>query len=144
MDYRGRTSATLDSNGAADTNERSIGDLLKDIAASIQQIVRSEIRLARMELTGSARRLRSSALMLAGGALFGIFGIAFILLAAMFALEIVLPAWLSALIVGVIALMGASVGFTVGRERMKTVHAPEQTIQTVKEDFQWMKEQVRS
>jgi len=144
VDYRGRTSATLEGSGAADLNQRSIGDVLKDIAASIQEIVRSEIKLAKVELTDRARRVRSSAVILGGGALFGIYGIAFILLAIMFALEIVLPAWLSALIVGALTLIGAGLGISIGRQRMKAVRAPEQTIQTVKEDLQWMKEQAKS
>ena len=146
MDYRGRTSAALeeDSRTAAASNGRSIADVLKDIGASIQDLVRWEIKLAKIEVADSARRARSSSILLAGGGLLGIFAIGFLLLAAMFALEIVLPAWLAALIIGVLLCVGAGAGLTVGRERWKAIQAPHKTMQTVKEDLEWMKEQAKS
>jgi uncharacterized membrane protein YqjE len=146
VDYRGRTSAALDqdSKSGAESNGRSIGDVLKDIGSGIQDIMRSEIQLAKIELADSARRVRSSSILLAGSGLLGIYAIGFVLLAALFALEIVLPAWLAALILGALLFVGAGIGIGVGRRRLKAVHAPHKTMQTVKEDLQWMKEQARS
>jgi uncharacterized membrane protein YqjE len=146
VDYRGRTSAAVDeeSRTAAEPAGRSIGDVLKDIGASIQDIVRWEIKLAKIELADSARRARSSSIMLASGGILGIFAIGFLLLAAMFALEIVLPSWLAALIIGALLCIGAGVGLGIGRDRLKAIQAPHKTMQTVREDLQWMKEQARS
>jgi hypothetical protein len=59
-------------------------------------------------------------------------------------LEIAVPAWAAALIMSAILLTGALVGISKGRKIFKTVHPPEKTIQTVKEDLQWMKEQAKS
>lgn len=140
MDYRGRTSAAPD----AESNGNSIFDVLKDIGKSLQEIVRSEIRLARIEMADSARRLRASAVMLVSGGILGLYALGFILLAALFALEIVLPAWLAALILGVLLVFGAAVAISIGRERLKGIRGPEKTMQTVKEDFQWTKEQAKS
>jgi Putative Actinobacterial Holin-X, holin superfamily III len=57
-----------------------------------------------------------------------------------------MPAWLAALIVAVVD--GAIAAFLVlrGRERVKqaTPLVPEQTIETVKEDAEWAKTQMRS
>lgn len=146
MDYHGRTSAALDDEArtAAESNGRSIGDVLKEIGASIQDIVRWEIKLAKIEVADSARRARSSSLLLAGGGLLGIFAMGFLLLAAMFALEIVLPAWLAALIIGALLCIGAGAGLSIGRDRWKAIQAPHKTMQTVREDLQWMKEQAKS
>lgn len=146
MDYRGRTSAALDeeSRTAAESNGRSIGDVLKDIGASIQDIVRWELKLAKIELADSARRARSSSILLAGGGLLGIYGIGFLLLAVMFALAIVLPWWAAALIVGGLLCIGAGIALSIGRERWKAIQAPNKTMQTVREDLQWMKEQAKS
>ena len=124
-------------------DQRSIGDILKDIGASLQQIIRSEIQLAKVEVTESARGARSAALMLATGGLFGLYALGFLLLTLMFALETVLPNWLAALIVGVLLLSAASIGISRGRQRMKAIRPPQNTLQTVKEDLQWMKEQPR-
>jgi uncharacterized membrane protein YqjE len=146
VDYRGRTSAALDeeTRSAAESNGRSIGDVLREIGASIQDIVRWEVKLAKIELADSARRARTSSMLLAGGGLLGIFAIGFVLLAALFALEIVLPAWLAALIIGALLCVGAGVALSVGRERLKAIQAPKKTMQTVREDLQWMKEQAKS
>ena len=138
MDSRGHTHAVLDAD------ERSIQDVVRDIVADIQNIVRSEIKLAKIELGETARGARSSAIALVGGGLIGIYAIGFVLLAAMFALEIVLPGWLAALIVGVVLAIGAAIGLSAGLKRLKTLRMPEKTIQTVKEDFQWTKEQAKS
>jgi uncharacterized membrane protein len=140
VDYRGHTSAAPDT----ESNGRSFSDILKDIGKSLEDIVRSEIKLAKLEVTQSVGRLRSASVMLAGGGLLAIFALGFILVAALFALEIVLPAWLAALILGVLLLGGAAVGVSIGLRRMKTIRGPQKTIQTVKEDLQWTKEQVRS
>jgi len=143
VDYRGHTSAALDEK-VADPNARSIGDVLKDIGNSIQDIVRWELKLAKIEVADSARRMRSSSILLAGGGLLGIYAIGFVLLAALMALEIVLPGWLAALIVGALSCIGAGIGISLGLRRLKQVRAPNKTMQTVREDLQWMKEQARS
>jgi uncharacterized membrane protein YqjE len=140
VDYRGRTSAGLEEESSG----RSITDMVKDIGAGIRDIVRSEIKLAKVEIADTAGRVRSASMMLASGGILGIFAIGFILLAAMFALEIVLPAWAAALILGVVLFVGAAIGIAGGRARLKTIRGPQKTMQTVKEDLQWIKEQARS
>lgn len=144
MDYPGNSSATLDTVNGVDSTERSIGDILRDIGTNIQQLVRSEIRLAKIELTDTLRRLQASSMMLVGGAVLGFFALGFLFLAAMFALEIVLAAWLAALILSVLLFAGAGLGITIGREQLRNVPVPEKTLQTVKEDLQWTKEQMKS
>jgi len=44
----------------------------------------------------------------------------------------------------VLAAIGAAIGISKGREVLKTVRPPEKTIQTVKEDLLWTKEQAKS
>jgi hypothetical protein len=62
------------------------------------------------------------------------------------ALNAIMPAWLAALIVAVI--YGAIAAFLAlrGRDKVKqaTPLVPEQTIETVKEDVEWAKTQMRS
>jgi len=146
VDYRESSAATFDAASVprAGSPERSIGEILKDIAAGVQDIVRFEIKLAKIELADTARRLRSSSALLAGAAVLGFFAIGFVLLAALFALEIALPAWLAALILGALLAAGAWIGMAAGWERLKKIQAPHKTMQTVREDLQWMKEQARS
>jgi tetrahydromethanopterin S-methyltransferase subunit C len=75
--------------------------------------------------------------LLAGGAL-----TAFLVLV----LSLFLDEWLAALVVGVLlAAVAAALGLA-GKERVEEMGTPlpEQTIETVKEDAAWMKEQAKS
>lgn len=139
MDYRGRNSPTL----ADESGDRSIRDILKDIGNGIQQIVRSEIKLARIEMTESARGARSAAISFGVGGVLGLYGLGFLLLTVMFALEIALPNWLAALIVGAASLIVAAIGISAGRKKFRTIKAPKKTMETLKEDLQWTKEQAK-
>jgi len=133
------SSGTLDAEG-----QRSISEVLKDVVSGIQQLIRSEIKLAKIEIAESMRPARSSAMFFATAGVCGLFAVGFVMLAAMFALEIVLPNWLSALIVGILLMVGAGLGVAMGRERFKSIPAPRKTMETVKEDLQWISEQPRS
>jgi hypothetical protein len=57
-----------------------------------------------------------------------------------------MPAWLAALLVAVVYGVIAAVLALRGRDRVKqaTPLVPQQTIETVKEDVQWAKNQTRS
>ena len=52
--------------------ERSIADVLSDIAGNIQQIVRAEMRLAKAELREDLAKVRSAVVLFACGAVAGI------------------------------------------------------------------------
>ena len=82
--------------------QRSVADVLQDIVANIQQIIRPEFRLAQVEIKEKASRASTPAIVLATGVVLGFYGLGFLLLAAVYGLSIVLPVWLSALIVGVV------------------------------------------
>jgi uncharacterized membrane protein YqjE len=145
MDSAGREAAgQLGSYSYGAKNERSIADVLRDIATNIQEIVRSEIRLARLELTEEGQKFITGARVLAIGAVVALYGVGFVLLAALFALELVLPTWASAIILGAVLLIAAWIAVSAGLRRLKTVKPPVKTMQTVKEDALWMKEQPKS
>jgi CelD/BcsL family acetyltransferase involved in cellulose biosynthesis len=72
-----------------------------------------------------------------------VFALGFVLLAIMFALEIVVAPWLAALLVAVGTGLISAPFVVVGKNRMSQVHGPERTVQTVKENIQWTRQQVR-
>lgn len=122
-------------------NEQSWSTLLERIIANVQEIVRSEVRLAKAELTQQGRIAAKAGSALAIGAVLGLFGGCFILVCIACALAIVLPWWLATLIVGLILLFVSSIFVVAGVNRMRTVRKPVQTIQSVKETVQWAKNQ---
>jgi hypothetical protein len=80
---------------------------------------------------------------LAAGAAVAYAGLLAILAAIILGLATVIPVWLAALLVGVIV---AGVGYLLvqkGQSDLKRQNLmPQQTIQTLKEDSEWMKEQL--
>jgi uncharacterized membrane protein YqjE len=129
---------------ATPQTQRSFADVLQDIVANIQQIVRSEVRLAQVEIKEKASRASKPASVLISGIVLALFGLGFLLLAAVYALSLVLPAWLSALIVAVVVGIIASGLIASGLTALKQINpVPEKTAQTMKENVQWAKDQMK-
>ena len=119
------------------TSEREFGSLLGEFFDQGKRLIRAEVTLAKTELRQEVTKFKAGGVMLGAGAvLLFIGGIAFMLFACA-ALATVLPWWAATLIVTVLFLaIGGGVAY-VGIQRMKQLHAPEKTIQTLKEDSQW-------
>jgi len=125
--------------------DRSLGDLFSDLSREITQLVRQEITLARTELGQTASKVGRDIGFLAVGGLVIYAGILVILGAIVIILATIgLPWWLSALIVGIVV---AGIGYFLLRRGLdalkKENFAPQKTIDTIKEDVEWAKEQTR-
>jgi hypothetical protein len=124
---------------------RGIGDLLGDLGRQMSTLVRREIDLARVEITGGISRLgRGAATAGIGGAVIYA-GVFFLLLAAVLGLvEIGMDAWLAALIVGavVVVIGGVMTAAGVGQIREANL-APTETAETVRENVEYVKEQIK-
>ena len=123
---------------------RSTMQLVRDIAADTQMLVRKEVELAKQELLEAvASRLMAVAALAAAG-LFGLFVLLFGALAAAAALDLVLPAWAAALIVAGGFLLLAAPAALLGIRKMKAPSIkPEETVRTVKEDVEWARAQLK-
>ena len=125
-------------------NGRSMGEVLQDIVANIQEIVRSEFRLAKAEIQEEAHKIARSSIPMGIGIVMALYAVGFILLAIVHGLSTVMEAWLAALIVSVAVLVASMTLIAAGRKRLKQVKVvPEKTIETVKENVQWAKGQIR-
>ena len=126
------------------SNGRTMTEVLQDIVANIQEIVRSEFRLAKVEIHEETTKAVRSSIPLVIGVLLSLYALGFILLAIVHALSMVVDAWLAALIVGAGVLVISMILVSVGRKRFKQVKVvPEKTVVTVKENVQWAKHQIR-
>jgi uncharacterized membrane protein YqjE len=125
-------------------NGRSMAEVLRDIVANIQEIFRSEFRLAKAEIHEETTKAVRSSVPLVMGVLLSLYALGFILLAIVHALAAVIDAWLAALIVGVAVLAISMILVSIGRKRLKQVNVvPEKTLGTVRENVQWAKHQIR-
>jgi uncharacterized membrane protein YqjE len=135
-----------DLKSTEDPRERSLPELLKRLSAETTQLVHQELDLAKVELTQKGRQAGAGARLFGTAAALGLAGLGALTACIILALNAVLPAWLAALIVAVVFGVIAAVLAVQGRDRVKQVTplAPEQTIETVKEDVEWAKTQTRS
>jgi hypothetical protein len=124
--------------------DRSITELLQDIVADVQQIIRSEILLAKTEVKEEAMHASKAGQLLAVGAVAGFYALGILLLFCVYALETVLVPWAAALIVAVTIALIAAVFLRVGIKQMRQVRpTPQRTIESVKENVQWVKNQAK-
>ncbi len=126
-------------------DDRSLGQLFGDLSRQLGNLVQKEIELAKTEVTTRVTTVgRDAAMLGAGGALaYGALLIALIAVALLL-IELGVSPWLSFLLVAAIVGIIAAVLIQRGRaELQKTDLAPRQTIETLKEDAEWAKQQVK-
>ncbi|MCY1075504.1 phage holin family protein [Archangium lansingense] len=116
---------------------RDLGSLLGEFFEQGKRLIRAEIALAKTELRQEVTKVK------AGGVMVGVGGLLLFIGALTFAafacvlLDLVMPLWAATLIVTVAFLaIGAGLAMA-GIKRIKEIHPPNQTIQTLKEDSQW-------
>jgi uncharacterized membrane protein YqjE len=123
--------------------DRPISTVLHDIVGNIQDIIRSEMRMAKTEFAEELGKSRSAAMMLGVGALMLIFGVLFVLLAIVYALSLVMAEWAAALIVGLGVGVIAAMCCVIGIRKFKTLRAAPRTVESVKENVEWAKQLTR-
>jgi hypothetical protein len=127
------------------SNERSLGELFGELAREITTLFRQEINLARTEMTHkAARAARNAGMLLAGGAV-AYAGVLAILAGVITLIARAgLPFWAAALIVGVIVAAGGAAIAMKGLNALRSEDlAPQETIETIKEDATWIQAQTR-
>lgn len=123
--------------------ERSLGELFSELASETGTLVRQEVALAQVELTKKAADVGKNVGYLVVGGAVGYAAALALIAALIIGLANFIPAWAAALvvggIVGVIAFMMISSALAALK---KTDLAPRETVETLKEDAQWLKNQV--
>ncbi len=107
-----------------DPRNASTGELIGTLTDQITTLVRDEVRLAQAEVTRKAKRLGVGAGLFGGAGLFAFLGLAALVTTAILALALVLPAWLSALIVAVVLFAVAGVLALVGKKDVQQASPP--------------------
>ena len=126
-------------------DDRSLGQLFGDLSRQMGTLVQQEIALAKTEMTSRVTSVGRDAAMIGAGAALGhaalLIGLVTI---GLILVELGLTPWLAFLIVTVAVGAIAAVLIQRGREQLKkTDVTPHETIQTIKDDAAWAKEQVK-
>lgn len=122
--------------GSADP---TLGELVSGMTADVGLLVRKELELAKAEVREEAKTSGKAAGMLGVAGLAAHFALLFVSLALAWGLAEILPTGFAFLLVGIAYAAVAAVFAMKGKERLREVRAPEQTIETIKEDVAWAK-----
>lgn len=98
--------------------------LLTDLRDDVVRLVTGEIALFKAEMTKKAKDLGIGAGMLVVALVLVLFGFGTLIAAAVLGLATVLPAWLAALIVGVVLILVAGILALVGVKKLKAGAKP--------------------
>jgi len=116
-------------------DDRSLGELFGDLAGQTGALVREEVALAKAELTQTATQAGKDIGVLVIGGAVAYAGLLALLAAVILALATVLPAWLAALIVGLVVAGGGALLLQRGRAALAHLDlAPRQTMATLAAD----------
>ncbi len=124
-------------NGAPARPKRSLLTLLTDVPALVQELFHREVELLKVEVIGKLKALGAGAGLLAGALVVLLFMIGVLLTAAVAALSLVLPLWLSALIVAAFLLIVAGILALIGYRVLKRgiPPIPKESIDSLQKDY---------
>jgi uncharacterized membrane protein YqjE len=119
----------------------ALSEIAGGLAGDIQDLVRGELSLARVELDRKLHGVILAAVSLVGGALVGFAGLVVLLEGGAAVLTFWLPGWASLLIVGaaIVAVGGLIARVALSRLSLKTL-TPDRTIASVQKDARMIKE----
>jgi hypothetical protein len=126
-------------------DERSLGELFSELSEKTSVLVRKEIELARHEITRSATDMARQSAMVGAGGIIAYAGFIVLLIGAAWLLtSLGLAAWIAFAIVGLVALLvGAFLAYRGFQTMKKLSVVPERTVETIREDVEWAKEQTQ-
>ena len=129
-----------------DLRSTSTAELVKHLSEQTSTLIRKELDLAKTELTEKGKVAGVGAGLLGGAAVVGLLALGALTACIILLLAKAMDAWVAALIVTAVYGAVAAVLALAGRDRVKAglPPAPEQTVESVKEDVQWAKKRARS
>ena len=134
--------------------QRSTLDLVKDLTNQASTLVHQEVELvklevrenvelAKVEMTEKAKTAGTGVALLTAAGVAGLLALGALSAFLILALDGVMPNWAAALCVAAIWMLAGGVLAAYGRRKIDEVGTavPSRTIETVKEDVEWLKHQ---
>lgn len=123
---------------------KPLGDLFSDLAGEMSELVRKEVTLAKVEIGQKARHIGKNVGYLVVGGAVAYAAMLAIIAGIVMLLDKVMPNWGAALLVGVV--VGIIGWLLIGKARaalQATDVTPQQTVESLKEDAAWVKQQIK-
>ena len=130
---------------AESADQRSLGELVKQLSEQSSELARKEVELAKAEMTLKAKRLGLGAGVFGGAGFLGIFAFAALTAALILLIATTVDPWLAALIVAAAYAAVAGVLALVGKRQVEeaTPPLPEQAMDSAKADVEEAKQRVQ-
>jgi uncharacterized membrane protein YqjE len=124
-----------------DPRDQPIGELLKQLSQETTTLVRQELELAKVEAAEKGKKAGVGAGMFGGAGVAGLLMLGSLTAFLILVLALAIPAWAAALLVTVVWAAVAGLLALKGRNQLREMGkpVPEKTVETVKEDVQWLK-----
>ena len=123
---------------------KPLGDLFSDLATNMSELVRKEVELAKLEVGQKAKYVGKNVAYLVVGGAVAYAAMLTVIAAIVMLLDKVMPNWGAALLVGIVV---AAVGWLLVSKALAALQAtdmmPQQTVETLKEDAAWVKQQIK-
>ncbi len=125
-------------------SEKPLGELFSDLASDMSNLVRQEVELAKVEVGQKAKHVgRNIGYLVVGGAI-AYAALLAVIAAIILLLDRVMPSWGASLLVGVVV---AGIGWLLIGKAVSALQqtdvTPRETVETLKEDAAWMKQQIK-
>ena len=125
--------------------QQSYGALLSGLLKDVQDLLRGEVRLAKAEIRDDVKTLAGGLGMLAAAAIISLVGLTVLMIGVAVLVTEWLEDWQAFGLVGLAVLVLAAIHGLIGKNRVSAANlAPDQTIESLKEDKQWVSQQVKS
>lgn len=122
----------------------SLGELFGQLTRDASTLIRQEVQLAKAELTAQAASAAKGAVLVLMAGLLAFLGLGTLVDALVIALAQHMAPWLAALIVAVGLFVVAGILVMMALPAFKNAaKGPKQTMETLKEDAQWAKDQMK-
>ena len=125
------------------TAQRSTRELIQEVIGDIQEIIRSEFRLAKTELKEEGGKAGMAGGMFAAGGLMAVMGLALLEGMCVMLLAMKMPLWIAFLVMAAVSLSAGGILFFAGMDRWRGLHPVQKTMTSLKEDLEWAKNQTR-
>lgn len=130
------TTVTDDPETTTREGSASTGQLVAKLSEDLSRLVRDELQLAQLEVSGKAKQAGIGVGVLGAAGLLAVYGGAALVATTILALGLVLDWWLAALVVAVALLVLAGIAGLVGKERVSggVPPTPQRTVDNVRRD----------
>ena len=123
---------------------KPLGDLFSELASEMSELVRKEVALAKLEVGQKAKHIGKNVGYLVVGGAVAYAAMLAIIASIVMLLDKVMPNWGAALLVGVVVGVVGWLLISKARAALQATDVtPQQTVETLKEDAAWVKQQIK-